>query len=156
MKTTNKYCRVDFLLSQSEIDLILKADEYQHKDRGPLSSVYEIAEESVRAINIMNSRGVRGITKPLAFIRFNPDDFTVVSRKVHIRNLNRYKRLLDIITDISADSMDYLSLIYLYYDTNAKGEVEIANDPRFDASAKQFIYRNHHHPNVVLVDYRGG
>ena len=42
-------------------------------------------------------------------------------------------------SEITAENMDFLSLIYLCYDTDKKGELEIANDPRFDASAKQFI-----------------
>ena len=64
--------------------------------------------------NLSQSLGLKTI-----FIRYNPDDFTAKGKKQNISKTKRHETLLKCLktmTNKKYDEIDFVSVIYLYYD----------------------------------------
>lgn len=90
--------------------VVIECDEHQHKN---------IPDEceKIRMINICQSFG--GI--PVYFIRWNPDDYKLITNKVNIEPMNKRLKLVgDLLYDIYSSKIvlpeELLCVLYLYYD----------------------------------------
>jgi hypothetical protein len=136
--------RPDFVFDCGDHCVVVEVDENQHigykhknkypqtaqkyKKKGFISMDKDNAPdidqcELVRMINISQSLGMQTI-----FIRYNPDGFKINNKKKIVLNTTRHKMLcewLDTLIEIKANKLDFLSVMYLYYDEFNKNDVDL-------------------------------
>jgi hypothetical protein len=136
-KPDRYFARVDFgLPSISKACVIVECDEKAHK-------FYEVACELSRMEQVSESMIQGGETRPLVFIRYNPDGKyemdgvdTGLIRKV------REAGLLRTLAAIESGEMAFsspLNIVYLYYSTN-NGVPTVCEDSDFHPQMKGCVY----------------
>lgn len=110
--------RPDFLFDCDAYFVVLEVDEGQHmRYDKTLKNVKDNVTydcEMVRMFNIFQTIGMKTI-----FIRYNPDDYKVKGVKQSITKIKRHNILLkqlNNMTKLNAEKLDYLSVMYLFYD----------------------------------------
>jgi hypothetical protein len=94
--------------------IIVECDEHQHKDRPCLC-------EQTRMINI-SQKFMSEISRPVYFIRFNPDDYKPGNGEDMVDIKDRYKYITSLIKDLLMNDNNivndnsFLSVCYLYFD----------------------------------------
>jgi len=100
--------RPDFVININNRILIIEYDEFQHKH-------YDKNCELFRMKNIYNA-----LNEPkLTFIRFNPDSYTKCNKQIDTPLVERYQKLLNLISTIIKTDNDkdvYLECFYMFYD----------------------------------------
>ena len=112
--------RPDFLMDALTHFVVLEVDENQH-------SGYPCECESVRMFNI-----AQALALPTIFIRYNPDEFRIGSKKQDVKEADRWRRLHQVLQWALYDVVEtpFVSARYLFYD-NCKDQtflIEPAED----------------------------
>lgn len=118
----NKFVRIDFLIIKKGIIIILEVDEEQHRQ-------YLVNCDSLRPFKIAETLALDGNTLPIGIIKFNPDSFRVDGKISNISKKDRYAKLVDTISKWNQNRP--LAVHYMYYDSDADGNLCIALDKEF-------------------------
>ena len=122
--------RLDFDIAKGTHEVLLERDQRQHKDESIHCEVSRMVDKVPAAIR------ATGNDRPLLWLRFNPDSYTVDGRKKRTPMVERYKCLADIISNYVPSAP--LEICYLYYDT-VNGVHVVTTDPDYPESAKALI-----------------
>jgi hypothetical protein len=106
---------------------IVECDEFGH------TYGYPVRCELTRMLQVHESLMKSGETRPVVFIRWNPDPFTVdgVTRKTTL--IERDAALLKLLEDMQDGSVIFtepLNIVYMFYDTS-NNVPEICDDPDY-------------------------
>ena len=94
--------------------IIIECDEHQHKDRPCLC-------EQTRMINI-SQKFMSETSRPVYFIRFNPDDYKTGNGEDMVDIKDRYRYITSLVKDLvmnennNVNDNAFLSVCYLYFD----------------------------------------
>lgn len=103
--------RVDFVLIQNGVVILLEVDEYQHES-------YSMVCETSRMVKIHEALILGGNELPVVFLRFNPHAFKVDGKTKKTTKKTRYAKLIDSIKNLNAAKVPPFSTQYLYYNCN--------------------------------------
>jgi hypothetical protein len=106
-RQNTKFCRIDFYSVLNNFILFMECDEHSHMD-------YDVSCEVSRMMKIQESMVLQDITKPIVWIRFNPDSFKIDDTTQKILFNDRAKTVVDFIK-IHQPSND-LEIHYFFYD----------------------------------------
>jgi hypothetical protein len=125
------WARLDFVLYKEDHIIILSVDEFQHID-------YEVVCDVARMSKVVCSIRCTGDMRPIIWLRFNPDYFSVNGEKIKIKVEDREEVLLNCIdnsVDMLVDGKDVM-VYYLFYDLveqiNGNRVAEVTLDPDYD------------------------
>ena len=113
--TGDTYARIDFVMHIHGRIVFLEVDEEQH-------DTYGISCDVNRMVKIMEALALDGNTIPVVFIRYNPHGFSVDGDKVQRLQVEREKRLINLLTNKDEDvwnSSNMCTIQYMFYDIDA-------------------------------------
>lgn len=103
------WARLDFVVYQPNLIVITSVDEFQHKGR-------EIICEVSRMSKVVTSIRASGDQRPILWLRFNPDTFSVDGERLRVTIEEREETLLEIITNAESEIGDSdVKILYLFY-----------------------------------------
>lgn len=129
------YGRIDFLIeikndqNQTVGFVFLEVDEEQH-------TRYSVSCEVRRMTDVHRSLIMEGNTFPIAFVRYNPDAYSIDNLPVETRDITRQEELTHVLKTITFDRP--LSIIYMYYDM-IDDQPYVFTDPAYDDTLKQCV-----------------
>lgn len=127
--TEGKYARIDHVVDMGIYIGLIETDEGQH-DRYFVSCELRRMMDVVAAIRCTNE------SRPIVWIRYNPDRFSVDGIKVKRKRGERMERLLQLLR--SHVPTRPLSIFYLFYDL-VNGAPAIFEDPTYDSNLKPLV-----------------
>jgi hypothetical protein len=110
-----KFCRIDYYSVLDNFILFTECDENSHMD-------YDVSCEVSRMMKIQESMVLQGITKPVVWIRFNPDSFKIDDITQKILFNNRAKTVVDFIK--KHQPSNDLEIHYFSYDQYKIDEIK--------------------------------
>ena len=122
------FARIDFVLMLGVGILFLEVDENQHQ-----SVNYTAGCDVARMCKVVESLALGGNTLPIAWIRYNPDSFSVDGVKRKRSTESREKILLEEISSLQFGRP--LQIKYLFYDV-AEEELCVHMDPDYNEALK--------------------
>jgi len=123
--TGYKYGRYypDILINCDTHFIVVEVDEGQHKQ-------YDKECEYIRMNNVYLAKGL-----PVVFIRFNPDDFKVNNTRNKTVLKTKLKKLLKVIEEYKdKENINFIELIYMYFDCNCMNKCKFIHTKEFDLS----------------------
>ena len=118
-KEIDTWARLDFVLYKENHIIICSVDEFQHHD-------YEIECDVSRMSKVVCAIRCAGDTRPILWIRFNPDYFTVNGKKMKITEEQRKEILLHCLKNSSKMlQKKEVAIYYLFYDMLEENEERI-------------------------------
>ena len=127
--TETKYCKLDFLIEGAGSLIAVECDEYAHV-------AYDASCDTRRMCAAKEALVLGGCDLPLAFVRFNPDPFTVNGETRRTFAETREARLVEVIRELmTRRDLPPLSVKYLFYSTNDDGtRLDLWDNEGFDPS----------------------
>jgi hypothetical protein len=135
---SDTWARLDFVLYKKDHLIILSVDEFQHYDR-------EVVCEVARMSKVVCSVRQAGDTRPILWLRFNPDYFSVDGQRVRTPLAQREVVLFDCITRSAAllEGRGEVAVYYLYYDSTTRATglpvPEVIQQPDYASSWKELV-----------------
>ena len=142
-KEVDTWARLDFVIYKENHIIILSVDEFQHQD-------YEIECDVARMSKVVCAIQCSGDLRPILWLRFNPDYFSVNGKKMKVTEEER-KSVLKNCLDTSDELIDCrnVAIYYLFYDTIEEEDScvpEITLDCKYSSSWAELvvdsIYKN--------------
>jgi hypothetical protein len=134
------YAKLDFVVYKVDHTVILSVDEFQHT-----SGNYNIECEVTRMTKVVHALQMAGDMRPVLWLRFNPDYFSVDGERVRVSLAERGRRLLDVLGNSNHYLGDFqVKVIYLYYDcisVSASGNhiPEICISPEYSPTWRKLV-----------------
>lgn len=107
-----KFARLDFVIPTDRAIFILEVDEFEHSEYGYLLSC-ELRRMTDTQTSILCSGEETYSNKPIVWIRYNPDSFSVDSQKQLVHSSQRQKQLVKILKEYNP-TQD-MEIVYMYY-----------------------------------------
>ena len=104
------WAKLDFVVYHAHELVIISVDEFQHHD-------YEIVCEVSRMSKVVTAIRASGDERAIAWLRFNPDTFSVDGVKQRVPIKERGDRLIETISQERPAISNGVSITYLYYDS---------------------------------------
>ncbi len=134
----DKYCaRIDFQITGIiPVCVIVECDENQHES-------YELSCELSRMTQIHESVLKAGESRPLLFIRYNPNGkFYNNDKEIKMTRIQREQKLIELLKQIETEEITFtepLNIIYVCYDINEDGYPKITDDSDYVEEMKACI-----------------
>ena len=106
-RNNTKFCRIDFHSVLDNFILFMECDENSHMD-------YDASCEISRMMKVQESIVLQGITKPILWLRFNPDSFKRDDITQRILFRDRVKIVVEFIKTYRPSN--HLEIHYFFYD----------------------------------------
>jgi hypothetical protein len=123
---------------------VVEVNEYKHTDIS-----YTVRKESIRPLITLQVIASPGISKPIIYVNFNPNSFKGGGREIKVPRRLRYQRVAGLLKEYSSVPLEHLaqlSIIYMYYDTSADGELSLAGHEEYESQARDLICE-------TIIDY---